>query len=158
VGILGHKQKGYAMTEIIVRGLGIFACGILWRLGGDERYPKAIRRYGCPAVIVGINMVFNFSWIGLIAYPTLAAAFSLGYGINSTLTKLLKNGYLVRGVCGLLYSLAALPILYTNTYAMIFHILLTTSFVCLSGNQKFQYNDKREEAGIGIITGLMPLL
>jgi hypothetical protein len=145
------------MTEIIIRGLGIFLCGLLWRIGGSDDFPKAVRRFGVPIVIVGINLVYG-NYLSLISLPLLMGAYSLGYGINSTLTKLLKNPYLVRGVCGLLYSLAGIPILWGNWWAMGYHILLVTSFVCLSGNQKFQYNDKREELSIGMVNGLMVLL
>jgi hypothetical protein len=145
------------MTEIIIRGLGIFLSGILWRMGGDEKYPKAIRRFGVPIIIVGINLIYQ-NWLSLISLPLLMGAYSLGYGESSTLTKWFKNKYIVRGICGLLYSLAGIPILWGNYWAMGYHILLVTSFVCLSGNQKFQYNDKREEMGIGMVNGLMVLL
>ena len=146
------------MLEILVRGLGIFLCGILWRVGGDERWAKAWRRYGCSLIIVLVNALFGFRWVLLPSYLLLCASFSLGYGENSTLTKWLKNGYLVRAVCGLLYSASATLILWGNWWALGFHIILTTAFVCIAGNQKFQYSDKREEFGIGIVTSLMPLL
>ena len=144
--------------EIIIRGLSIFACGIMWRMGGSDELPKLVRRLGCALIVPLPSCLFGFKWYFLLSIPLLFGAFSMGYGINSSLTKLLKNKYLVRFTCGLLYSVAAIPLLWGNWIALGFHIILTSTFVMLAGNQKFQYSDKREEFAIGSITDLMPTL
>jgi len=81
----------------------------------------------------------------------------LGYGINSKLIKLLKNKYLVRLVCGILYSTAALAVLWGNWWAYGFHILIVSTGVMLAGNQRFKYEAEREEVFIGILFGFMPI-
>jgi len=144
--------------EIIIRGLSIVTCGWLWRAGGAEGIKKIWRRLGCSIVIVLPALIFQQNWWSLLSGVLLFGAFSLGYGVNSSLTKLLKNKYLVRFTCGLLYSIASLPILWGNWILLGFHIILTSMFVMLAGNQAFQFNDKREEFAIGTIVGLCPIL
>ena len=135
----------------------IAACGFMWRFGGAAGISKGVRRFGCPGLIL-ISIILTQNWLGIASIPFLIAAASLGYGENSKLMKLLKNKYLVRCLCGLAYSLAATAVLWNNWWLLGFHVVFVTAGVTLAGNQKFQYNDKREEAFIGLLFGLMPIL
>ena len=144
------------MILLAIRCLLTGASGYLWRMGGSDEFPKGVRRYGCPGLIL-INTVLNQNWFGLISIPLLIGAASLGYGVNSKLMRLFKNKYIVRLVCGLAYSLAALFILWGNWWLYGFHVVACSVGVMLAGNQKFQFEDLREEAFIGILFGFMPM-
>ena len=140
----------------ITRVVLVAASAILWRAGGSDAFPKAVRRYGCP-LMIALSLLLTQNWLGLISIPLLVAASSMGYGENSSLTKLLKNGYLVRLICGILYSTAAIFVLWGNWWAFGFHILIVSTGVCIAGNQKFKYEAEREEVFIGLLFGLMPI-
>jgi hypothetical protein len=141
---------------IILRLILIAISAYAWRAGGSDDFPKGVRRYGIPGVIL-INLLFTQNWLGLISIPFLALAFSLGYGVNSKLRKLLKSKYLVRLICGLAYSLASTAILWGNWWLLGFHLIVCSVGVMLAGNQKFQFEDKREEAFIGLLVSWIPL-
>ena len=146
------------MITIIIKGLLVILCGYLWRLGGSGdagKHSKAIRRFGCP-IVIGIGAILSKNWFGLISLPFLGVAFSMGYGPTSTLMKKLKNPYLVRFLCGILYALASIFIIYGWLFA--WHLLITSLGVMLAGNQKFNWEDKREEFYIGMLVSLHPIL
>jgi len=126
-------------------------------MGGSDDFPKSIRRYGCAGLII-LNSLLAKNWLGLVSLPLLIGTFSLGYGESSWLMRKLKNPYLVRFVCGFLYALASLPILWQNWWLFGFHLCVTSLGVCLAGNQKFKFNDKREEFFIGLLVGLCPIV
>ena len=145
------------MLLLVVKAALIAACGIMWRLGGAQGVSKGVRRFGCPGLIL-IATILSQNWLGIASIPFLIAAASLGYGENSKLMKWLKNKYLVRGVCGLAYGLAATAILWNNWWLLGFHVVLTTAGSTLAGNQKFHYNDLREEFFMGTVFGFLPIL
>jgi hypothetical protein len=140
----------------VIRVVLVGLSGICWRAGGSDAFPKAVRRYGCP-LMIAISLLLTKNWWGFISIPFLIGAASLGYGINSKLIKFLKNKYLVRLVCGILYSTAALAVLWGNWWAYGFHILIVSTGVMLAGNQRFKYEAEREEVFIGILFGFMPI-
>ena len=144
------------MIILGIKLLLVAICGFLYRAGGSDEFPKAVRRIGCPLTILA-SLILSQNWIGLISVPFIALAVTLGYGVNSKLTGLLKNKYLVRLVCGLAYSVTTLAIFWGSWWAYGFHIVFCTSGVVLAGNQKFQWEDKREEGFIGCLIGLMPI-
>jgi len=142
---------------LISKAILIGLCGIFWRLGGAERWSKGWRRIGC-AVLILIPQIISLNWKALTALPLLIGAFSLGYGENSFLMRVLKNKYLVRLVCGISYALASLPILWGNWWLTGFHIAVVSIGVMLAGNQRFQFEDLREEFFIGLVVGICPIL
>lgn len=146
---------------MIIKAILIALSAILYRLGGADGYSKLFRRIGVP-ICIGVNTVINQDWWALLALPLLYGALSMGYGINSRLTKLLKNPYYVRGAAGLLYALANLPILWGNWALTAFYIIMLVTWVTLNGNQKFRkgmsFNDVTEEFSMGIMIATIPIL
>jgi len=126
-------------------------------MGGSDEFPKAVRRIGCPLTIL-VSLILSQNWIGLISMPFIAIAVTLGYGVNSKLSVLLKNKYLVRLVCGLAYSVTTLAIFWGNWWLYAYHVVFCSVGVMLAGNQKFKWEDLREEAFIGMIVGFLPIL
>ena len=145
------------MISLFLKGILIILCGILWRLGGKEQFSKAYRRIGCALIII-TNALIMKNWLGLISLPLLIGAFSVGYGKNSKLMKLLKNPYLVRFVCGSAYSMASIPILLGNWWLLAWHLITVPLWTMICGNQKFQFEDEREEFSIGLLVGLCPIV
>jgi hypothetical protein len=146
------------MTTIIIRGLLIVLVGVLWRIGGSGnlgKNSKLVRRLGCP-IVIGIAAMLSKNWYGVISLPLLVAAFSLGYGPYSILMKKIKNPYIVRLICGMLYALASIFII--SGWLLYWHLFITSLGVMLAGNQKFKWLDKREEFYIGMLVGLHPIL
>lgn len=141
-------------VEIIVKCLAIGFCGIMWRAGGSDELPKAVRRYGVPFLKVGISCIFLFSWVKLLSIPSLVIVYSIGYGVNSPLMKIFKNKYIVRYVCGLLYVMGDIPLLWGKWYFLGFLGIIVPIGVMLAGNQLLQKDAKEEESFIGILTGL----
>jgi len=139
-----------------IQCLLIALCGIAWRIGGKGGFKgaKLIRRLGCPTLIVSSALCSGLYLNALLAWVLLFATFTVPYGSGSWLT----NKYLMRALCGLLYSVAALPILYTSVWLASSHIILCVSLIALAGNQKFSFNDEREEAFIGMIVSLAPIM
>lgn len=136
----------------VFRILLIALSGILWRLGGQGGFPfaKSLRRWGVPIIIcLSYGITYRLCLI-----PLFAGVFSVGYGINSRLSRIIPNQYLRRGFCGLLYCLPAIALLWGNWWLMGFDFLITIIGVCLAGNQKFKYNDEREESFIGLIIAI----
>lgn len=144
------------MIILIIKLILIALCGLFWRLGGADGFSKGFRRYGC-AGLIAVSSVLTKNWMGLASFPLLFGVFCIGYGEGSWLRKLLKSNYLTRFVCGLLYGLASLPILWGNWWLFGFHLCVVSSSVCLAGNQKFHLNEI-EEGFIGLITGLCPII
>jgi len=144
------------MILIIIKLILVALCGLFWKLGGQAGFSKGFRRYGCAGLLL-INTILMRHWIGILSFPLNFAAHAVGYGKNSKLTVWLKNKYLVRFVCGLLYGCSDIFILWGNWWLLGFHIGILSLGVTLAGNQKFQLKD-REEAFIGVLRGLCPIL
>lgn len=135
-----------------IKPILIALCGILWRIGGKGGFPyaKSLRRWGVGIVIcASYGVTYR-----LLLIPLFAGVFSVGYGINSRLSRIIPNQYLRRGFCGLLYCLPSIGLLWGNWWLLGFDFLITILGVCLAGNQKFKYNDEREECFIGMLIGL----
>ena len=145
------------MIVLIYKIASIAVCGILWRIGGMAGWSKGYRRFGVPGAIM-LNVLLMQNWLGLISIPLLIASFCIGYGETSKLSLLFESKYLVRLLCGLAYSLAAVPILWGNWWFMGFHIALTSAGVMLAGNQKFKLDDHREEGFIGMAVSMVPIM
>ena len=145
------------MIILLIKLVLIVLCAILWRLGGAKGFSKGFRRFGCAGLIT-IAVIISQRYVGLCSIPFFIGSFSLGYGENSKLTKLLTNGYIVRAVVGLAYALSSAFILYSTPFLLGWHLFACTSWVCLAGNQRFKMNDWLEEGSIGLIVGLCPIL
>jgi len=98
------------------------------------------RRFVAPSIatagIAGLSLwTGNFSWLCLLFFPLLSAAYSIGYGDNSKLMKLLKNKVLVRAVVGLALGFAALPIViaYSAWLLWALHISICVAVSTISG-------------------------
>jgi len=145
-------------ASLLVKGVFVGLCGLFWRIGGQEGYSKAIRRIVIPALLGVFLWGFSAPALGYLSLPLMWVVFSLGYGESSSLTKLLKNKFLVRFVCGLLYALSMIPLLWGNWYLLGYHVLILSTGVMLAGNQKFKNEDIREEFFIGCLIGLCPMI
>lgn len=148
------------MIILIIKALLIGACAVLYRMGGSDEYPKIFRRIGVPALIF-INAVFISKvnvFLSLSSLFLLYGTLSMGYGINSKLTKWLKNGYLVRGTVGGLCALANLPILWGNWWLFGFYTIMLVSWMLLNGNGKFKFKAEIEEFAMGLMIASIPIL
>ena len=147
------------MTVIVIKALLIVLSGYLWRKGGQGGFKNAklLRRLGCP-IAIGLGAALTKNWFGLLSLPLLFGAFTLGYYENSKLYKVFKNLYIVRFICGLTYALASIFIIYGNWVLFGWHLFITSLGVMLAGNQKFNWEDKREEFYIGMLVALHPLM
>jgi len=146
------------MINLVFKSISVFCCSILWRAGGSDEFPLSFRRMGVPGVIA-INTALSGNWWGLLSFPLMAGAISIGYGVNSVLIRIFNgNKHLARGTCGIAYALAALPILWGNWWAFGFHLWILPLGVALAGTQKFKgQKDITEEGFIGAIFSIMPL-
>lgn len=113
-----------------VAGLHATTVASLYSLGG--RSGKWLRRFVAPAwLMTGVAMSLYFAgkwgtdslWF-LLSYPLYAAVWSVGYGVNSQLTRWLKNKYIVRAVTGMAYALAALPIAFVSGHGAVSLLLI----------------------------------
>jgi hypothetical protein len=126
-------------------------------MGGKEGYTKLFRRAGCVATMA-IRIIWIQNWLGLLSLPLLFLAFTKGYGESSWLMMKLKNKWLVRLACGLMYSAASVFILWGNWWLFGFHVAVVSLGVMLAGNQKFKFDDQAEEFYIGLLVGSSPIL
>ena len=90
------------MSEIGLMFFGVYkvclvlTAAILYSLGGRDGISKGVRRYGASAIIVFGTILFaaaNTSlnlWY-LVCYPLLVLAYSLDYGGDTLLSKILKR-------------------------------------------------------------------
>ncbi len=82
----------------------------LYAIGG--RSNKWVRRFVAPALLVGYCAYLSKNWpVALISYPLYAAAYSLGYGVNSKLNKWLSSELLVRTITASAYVFACIGII-----------------------------------------------
>ena len=155
---MGARQKGCLASWPAAFNGQLLQPHFLWRLGGKGGFEnaKSVRRIGCP-IAIGIGVALSQNWIGLLSLPLLFAAFTTGYGPESFLMKRLNNPYLVRFICGILYALAGIFILYKNLWLFAFHLLICSLGVLLVGNQKFKWEDEREEFFIGMLVSWLPI-
>jgi hypothetical protein len=148
------------MITLIIKGLLIGTSGTLYRMGGSDGYSKLYRRLGVPLAVF-INSLFIAKIdinLCIVAFVMLFGSLSLGYGVNSHLTKWLKNPYAVRGTVGLLCSLSALPLMWGNWMLFGFYTIMLVSWWTLNGNQRFKFNDEIEEFGMGLMIASLPIL
>lgn len=109
------------MNEYLLIGMSIVFMTVttitatLYSVGG--RSNKWIRRYAAPLVLVGFCTALAHRigcpawWAAGLSYPAYVAAYSLGYGVNSKLTKWLRSALLVRLVTASAYMAASVGIL-----------------------------------------------
>ena len=139
------------MLDAIIPVLFIALSGILWRIGGKGGFPyaKQFRRVCVPLLFVFAGLYsgkYLFALFALLYIP----CFSIGYGVDSKLGKLCRqNGALTRFVCGLIYCLPSIGLLWGNWWLMGFDFAITSLGVALAGSQAFKFNDSREEAFVG---------
>ncbi len=145
------------MIPLIIKSLAVISSAILYRLGGQSGYSKAFRRYGVPAVI-GAVAIYNQNYLGLWSVPLLVVALSVGYGLNSFLMGVLNKEWLIRLVCGLLYSTAMLPLLWGNMPLFWTNTVGVAGFTMLAGTQAYEWRAAREEYIIGAAITFLPIL
>lgn len=111
--------------------IAIFA--LLYSLGGVDGKWK--RRFLAPAIyfigLIGFSLIQkSFSFFYLISIPVMIGALSLGYGSDSTAVKVFK-----RLLCGVVASLAALPIAIINHAWILLgiHICISIAFSVILG-------------------------
>ena len=131
--------------------------GYLWRMGGSDEFPKLVRRLGC-AILIGIAVAVSKNWFGILSIPLFYGAFTLGYGVNSPLIKLFQNKYIVRYICGFLYCMPALLVMWGNWWLFGYYMIVVPCGIMLAGNQKFGFEDMREEYVIGLMVCSLPIL
>lgn len=139
------------MLRIILIALS----AVLYRIGGKGgfKHAKLVRRLGCPTVMV-LPHLLNGLWLSsLLAWVLLFSSFTVPYGTG----RWIDNKYLARALCGLLYAVACLPLLWGSWWLFSFHAIVTTLGVTLAGNQKFSFDDNREESYIGLIVSTAPI-
>jgi hypothetical protein len=148
------------MTNLIIKAVLIGSSGVLYRLGGADGYSKLYRRIGVPLVVL-INSLFVAKisvGLSVLAFVLLFGSLSAGYGVNSRLTKFLKDPYLVRGVVGFLCALSALPLMWGNWNLFGYYTVMLVSWWTFNGNQKFKFEAEIEEFGMGIMISSLPML
>ena len=138
------------MLDALIPVVFIALSGILWRVGGKGGFPyaKQLRRVCIPLLFVFAGLYsgkFLFSLFALLYIP----CFSIGYGESSRLRKVFKNVTVCRFVCGVIYCLPSIGLLWGNWWLMGFDFAITSIGVALAGSQAFKFNDSREEAFVG---------
>ena len=141
----------------------IVAGAVLYGFGGISGKWK--RRMIAPAVltlgILGIGAwIGNFSWWFALWFLGLFAAFTLGYGVNSSLMGILGSKVAVRAVVGLLVSLAALAIaIPMAAWLMLgFHVVLMVATSAVLGAFNPTKSARAEETTIGFVAGFIPIM
>ena len=128
---------------------------ILWRLGGMDNISRAVRLYGASSLIV-LSYLLRKRWLSLASLPLLMGAFSLGYGVNSTLMRLFDNELLVRLTCGLAYALAGIALFLGSWKRYLCNVVAITA-----GTTAIAFtfsNVWLEEGLIGFLIGIMSIL
>jgi hypothetical protein len=109
LGGFGNKKKAKRpMTETWLGTIPVIESAILlvgcylYMLGGRSGKWKR-RVFGSllcsTAVWVGLLLMGRFKWPVLGLYPLISIGFSLGYGADLTLTKIVKRGLIVAFLC-----------------------------------------------------------
>ena len=140
-------------------------CKILWIAGIAGCYGYAgisgkwKRRFlGSGLLTVGFVLFSllagKFSWWILLCFPLYIGAFSLGYGGNKLLTKLIKRTY-----CGAAIAFASLPLaIALHTMPMWYgQLVLMTGMMVWLGAFNPTASARNEETLLGVFAGLLPL-
>jgi len=159
---------------VILSGiLYIALCAFLWRMGGwgkEDGNPlpaKQWRTVGIPVTLAACLAIrTGIWWIFLVEGALVAAWIVQGYGIpdesdeGSWLGRILKIGWLTRGVWGFLMALAAGLALAILKVLPIFRLVVYVagSFVLGALLSYFKVKDKYIEPAIGGWIGLVVLL
>ena len=138
----------------LVKLLLLAGCATLYGFGGVSGKWK--RRYIAPCLatagIAGISLWSGtFTWLLLLFCPLLTGCYSMGYGENSKLMKLLKNKMIVRAVVGILLGIAAAPIAIVNSAYLLWalHIGICVAVSTISGAFNPMKSARAEETMIG---------
>jgi hypothetical protein len=102
--------------------VGLVVAAALYSLGG--RSGKWRRRYVASAVLTGTIiasslLMTTFTWWSLLCYPLLVLTFSLGYGAESLVVKVLKRSLVA--VCGII---ATLPLIIPGLHLVLLPLQL----------------------------------
>jgi hypothetical protein len=129
-------------------------CATLYGFGGVSGKWK--RRYVAPCLatagIAGICLwMGTFKWLSILYVLPLVGAYSIGYGTNSKLMKLLNNKVLVRLIVGLALGIAAFPIAiaYSAYLLWALHITICVLVSTVSGAFNPMKSARAEETMIG---------
>lgn len=84
-------------------GLLAFVSNVLYMLGGTDGFSKWVRRVlGAFTLATGANLValFNYCWTWqyLLFFPALFIGFSMGYGGEDVLTKIIRRSIYAIGI------------------------------------------------------------
>ena len=148
------------MSEITLQWVQLFkliiiaAHAALYGFGGTV--DKRLRRFAAPVVLTaGIlaasSWAGTFSWWYALYAPLLMICYSMGYGVDSWLTKQLKKKEYVRGAIGLLIGGSALPLAVVSGSWLLFagHMLLVPALWILLGAWNPTKSARAEETTLG---------
>ena len=128
-----------------------------YAFGGIEGKWK--RRYlGSGLLVIGLAvyalLASKFSWWILLCFPLYIGAFSLGYGGDELLKKLIKRAY-----CGAAIAVASLPLaLAVGSLSMWFgQLIIMISMMVWLGVFNQTPSARNEETLLGVFAGLLPL-
>lgn len=137
------------MIKKIVYIFSSIVSGILWRLGGSDIAPKAVRRYGVMGVMLGLSTYKTKNiFLGILSAGILFGFMTMGYGIPSIgdegsligrfvvytlgVNSEIWATLLTRMVISFGYSLAFIPtIIYTKKWVDLFKCLIVIIIIPL---------------------------
>jgi len=143
------------MTIFFVVALAILTA-ILYRMGGSDEYPKAVRRFGCPITVLASLYILGIHgpwWAYLVSYLAL-------YGALTTYHDYLTDDGSENWICwlmtGLVYGLAMFPF-FALWKMVLARSLVLAVFTCIWSEG--QSDPVWEELGRGFLLGItIPIL
>lgn len=142
------------VTKILI----VVVCAVLYRLGGQ--YEKSIRRFVMPFIYMlgcyGVSVwrgVFS-PWM-FISLPLFIASLCLGYGADDFWQKVKR-----RLIYGVALSISFLPFgfIFGGWIIYVFHFILCVSGCVVFGVANPFKNAVTEEALLGLIATLLPIM
>jgi len=143
------------MVKLLLWLICSIACGVLYRMGGSDKYNTKVRDLGVPFVfILSLSLWAGWSWWLVLCFGLMFGALTTYWGKKGS-DKTFLNYFLH----GLGVAVAMLP------YAISMHHYIGFIIRCLVVSLGIAYwsiyvgNDIREEFGRGVIIGsTLPLL
>jgi len=143
-----------ALRDALIK-LGICVVfAILYCLGGMEGMTKALRRFAAPGVLCAGMIYFSRDWRSLIQLPFMFLSLSLGYGVDSTIMKILRRGLFgfTNGI-----STSGYNLLQKKWLLVGIQVILLTGLYIAVGVYNPLGNARTEELFFGIIIPIIPL-
>jgi len=164
--------------SIILKVIAVVVCGILWRAGGSDEYPKVVRRLGC-AIVICLAQLTDYIGAGwtlqmLYLLPGILihfGVFTIGYGGDdadpkpSTIYRLLRP-YMgseketmdaTRIICAILYGISGVYYAIIQgawiQYAIVFPVVVIgVSYFTTQARKIFTKTE--EEILVGRVVGI----